>query len=122
MAEGGTAHRKGLDAEEAAARLYESEGAKILARRFKSPYGEIDLVCEEPGGGIVFVEVKARRSLAAALEALTPRQARRMEAAALFWLSGRAFAQEPDSRFDLLAFDAQGRPERLKNCWTAGGL
>ncbi len=119
---GGAAHRKGLEAEEAAARLYEAEGARILARRFKTPHGELDLILEEPDGGIVFVEVKARGRMEAALEALAPRQARRMEAAALFWIAAQSLAREPEARFDLVAFDARSRPQRLKNVWLAAGL
>ncbi len=119
---GASSHRKGVDAEEAAARLSAAEGARILARRFRTPHGEIDLILEEPGGGIVFVEVKARGTVEAALEALTPRQARRMEAAALFWIAAQSFAREPETRFDLVAFDAQGRPTWLKNIWLASGL
>lgn len=122
MADRRTAHRKGLEAEAEAARLYEAEGARILARRFKTPFGEIDLICAEPGGAVVFVEVKARRGLDQALEALTPRQARRMEAAALVWIAAQGFAREPDLRFDLVAAGDRGAPRRLKNVWLASGL
>ncbi len=47
--------------EDCAARFLKQEGYKILARRFKSRSGEIDLVAQD-GDWLVFVEVKTRRS------------------------------------------------------------
>jgi len=47
--------------EEIAERFLVSEGYEIIARNFKTRYGEIDLIAEEKGI-LVFVEVKARRS------------------------------------------------------------
>jgi hypothetical protein len=48
--------------------------------------GEIDLIARR-GGTIAFVEVKARPTRDVALEAVSPRQARRMVGAARYWLS-----------------------------------
>ncbi|MDW8343423.1 MAG: YraN family protein, partial [Verrucomicrobiae bacterium] len=50
---------RGERGEEAAARYLRRVGYKILVRRFKSRYGEIDLVCRQ-GEWLVFVEVKTR--------------------------------------------------------------
>lgn len=50
---------RGERGEEAAARHLRRAGYKILVRRFKSRYGEIDLVCRQ-GEWLVFVEVKTR--------------------------------------------------------------
>ena len=119
---GALALGRGLDAEAAAARLCAAAGGKILARRAKTPHGEIDLICAEPSGALVFVEVKARARMEAALEALTARQGRRLEAAALFWLAAQAPGFAGDLRFDLIAMDAQGRLTRLENVWLAAGL
>ncbi|MDP2631215.1 MAG: YraN family protein [Candidatus Uhrbacteria bacterium] len=45
-----------------AARMLEEKGMKILERQFKTRFGEIDLIAKD-GSEIVFVEVKARRSV-----------------------------------------------------------
>ncbi len=47
--------------EDCAARFLKKEGYKILARRFKSRSGEIDLVARD-GDWLAFIEVKTRRS------------------------------------------------------------
>ena len=41
-------------------RLLQSKGFKTLATNFRCKSGEIDLVMAEPGGAVVFVEVKTR--------------------------------------------------------------
>jgi uncharacterized protein (TIGR00252 family) len=59
---------------------------RILARRWKTPFGEIDIVVRRRGV-VVFVEVKARASLDGAIEAVTGRTQRRVIAAAQLWLA-----------------------------------
>ncbi|HKO33995.1 MAG TPA: YraN family protein [Candidatus Limnocylindria bacterium] len=54
--------RLGRQAEEAAATWLSSRGWRVLARRWRSASGEIDLVCLDPDGALVGVEVKLRRS------------------------------------------------------------
>lgn len=51
----------GDNAEALAARHLEAKGMKVLARQFRTRYGEIDLIADD-GSEIVFVEVKARKS------------------------------------------------------------
>ncbi|MBI1908044.1 YraN family protein [Candidatus Uhrbacteria bacterium] len=51
----------GDNAEALAARHLEGKGMRILARQYKTTFGEIDLVARD-GDEVVFVEVKARRS------------------------------------------------------------
>ena len=79
------AFRTGLSAEARAAALLMAKGYRILARRFRTPYGEIDLVAKKRDL-LVFVEVKARASLDDAAYAVTPRQQARIIDAAQGWL------------------------------------
>ena len=51
----------GKSGEDYACRELERHGYEILARRFRTRMGEIDIVARE-GGTLVFIEVKARRS------------------------------------------------------------
>jgi uncharacterized protein (TIGR00252 family) len=50
----------GIDGEDTAGRTLEARGYRILARRYRTRFGEIDLVARQ-GDCIVFVEVKTRR-------------------------------------------------------------
>ena len=50
------------------------KGYRILARRYRTPHGEIDIVARRQQL-IAFVEVKARASLDDAAYAVTPRPA-----------------------------------------------
>lgn len=54
-----TTKQKGADAEEVAAKFYQNRGYEILARNYRTPMGELDLVAELYGE-ILFVEVKGR--------------------------------------------------------------
>ncbi len=119
-AERQVAFRFGLTAESRAAALLVAKGYRIAARRFKSPVGEIDIVARRKRS-LVFVEVKAREALDDAAEAVTPRQRRRIVAAAEAWL-----ALHPDDvtcaiRFDVILV-APGRfPRHLPAAFDATG-
>lgn len=98
----------GLAAETWAALWLRLKGYRILARRARTPAGEIDLVVRR-GQVLVAVEVKARASLAGAVEAVTTRQRLRI-ARALDMVAAR----DPElaglsRRLDLVAM----RPWRL---------
>jgi putative endonuclease len=75
-------HDIGLRAESAAAAWLVSCGWQILARRWRSGRGELDLVCIDPGGELVAVEVKLRRTGRAgtALESIDRRRLARLRA------------------------------------------
>jgi putative endonuclease len=92
------AFRTGLSAESRAAALLIAKGYHILARRFRTPHGEIDIVARR-GSTVAFVEVKARDSLDDAAYAVTPRQQARIIAAAQGWL----MAHPEHDGYDLIA-------------------
>ena len=75
------AHLVGLSAESRAAAYLVAKGSRIVARRFRSPVGEVDIVARRQGV-LVFVEVKARSTLDGAAESLLARQQHRIAAAA----------------------------------------
>ena len=95
----------GGDAEERAAAFLEQHGLTIVARNFRTRLGEIDLVARE-GATLVVVEVRLRSSgnFGGALESITPRKQRRIQAAAAQFL-GR-YRNPPPCRFDVVALDA----------------
>jgi putative endonuclease len=94
------AFRVGLSAESRAAVYLIAKGFRIVARRFRSPVGEVDIVARR-GRLLIFVEVKARNRLDDAAESLLPRQQRRIAAAAAAWL-----AENPDDAESHIRFDA----------------
>ena len=112
------AHQRGLAAEEAAARLIEAQGGAILARRHRTPYGEIDLIAQEPGV-VAFVEVKTRATAAAAAFAVSARQRRRLVEAAVYYFAERGVYDTVDMRFDVIIVDAHGQSERLCGAFRA---
>ncbi|MGN6115900.1 MAG: YraN family protein, partial [Nitrobacter sp.] len=71
------AFRTGLSAESRAAAWLIAKGYRILARRFRTPHGEIDIVARRRQL-LAFIEVKARASLDEAAYAVTPRQQQRI--------------------------------------------
>jgi len=84
------AFRTGISAESRAAAFLVAKGFRILARRWRCPLGEIDIVARRRRL-LVFVEVKARESLDDAAWSVTERQRVRIAGAAEVWL-----AQHPD--------------------------
>jgi Holliday junction resolvase-like predicted endonuclease len=46
--------------ENEAARFFHAQGCRILARNALVPFGEADLLCQDPSGLVILVEVKAR--------------------------------------------------------------
>ncbi len=113
-------YRSGLLAESAAALLLRAKGWRILARRMRTPVGEIDIVAER-NGTVAFVEVKLRRDLATARGALAPRQRRRLENAARWWLAANPRYLASTCRFDLVAVNRWLFPVHLPNIHEAGG-
>lgn len=109
------AERRGRNAEMLAVLLLRVKGYSILAQRFKCSAGEIDIVATK-GNMLVFVEVKARRNTHEALESVTPRQQRRIEAAAEVWLqseTSRNFAV----RFDVITVAPRALPTHMMDAW-----
>src|SRR5262245_61961709 len=94
------AFRLGLSAESRAAAFLIAKGFRIVARRWRSPVGEIDIVARRHHL-LIFVEVKARERLDDAAWSVTERQAARIVAAAEAWL-----ARYPDERIRDIRFDA----------------
>ncbi len=109
------AFRKGVWAEWVAAAIFSTRGYRIVARRWRCPAGEIDLIVRR-GGMLVFVEVKARGDADALDEALTARQRRRIVRAAEAFLTSRPALRDLDVRFDAVLL----APWRWPRCVSAG--
>lgn len=110
--------RFGLSAESRAAAFLLAKGYRILARRCKTPVGEIDIIARHRGV-LVFVEVKARESLDAAAEAVTARQQARIIDAVQYWLAARSETVDSAIRFDVVLVAPGKIPRHLPGAFDA---
>ena len=93
----------GAAGEAAVAAWYADRGYHIVARNWRCPAGELDLVVRK-GRTLVFCEVKSRSSSAfgAPVEAVTPAKQARLRRLAGRWLEADgASARAADLRFDV---------------------
>ena len=108
----------GHDAETRAAMWLRLKGYRILARRYKTPFGEIDIIARRLGV-ICFTEVKARCTLEEARRALTSRQQGRIANAARIWLQNFDKPAYHSHRFDVILIAPRRRPQHIENAFPA---
>ena len=112
------AFRTGISAESRAAAFLMAKGYRILAKRYRTPHGEIDLVARHRNL-IAFVEVKARASLDEAAYAVTPRQQQRIINAAQGWLVAHPEHAEFELRFDAMLIAPRSLPRHVLAAFDA---
>ncbi len=95
----------GKSGEDRAVAELERLGYAILARRYRTRHGEIDIVARD-GETTVIVEVKARATgeCGTAAEAVTPTKQRRLVSMAVDYLARHRLFDRP-CRFDVVAID-----------------
>jgi len=93
-------------------------GWRILARDWRCPAGEIDILARR-GRVLAVIEVKSRGELAAAATALTPRQRRRIARAAEAFLFQRSDLAGLDLRFDLMLVAPLRLPRHWRGAWRS---
>lgn len=91
-------------------------GWRILARGWRCPSGEIDILARR-GGVLAVIEVKSRTDLEAAASALTPRQRRRIARAAEAFLQSRPDLAGLAVRFDLMLVAPLRVPRHWGGAW-----
>src|ERR1700709_2593894 len=112
------AFRTGLSAESRAAAFMMAKGYRILAKRFRTSYGEIDIVARRRNL-LAFIEVKARASLDEAAYAVTPRNQRRIIDAAQAWLMTHPEHADFEMRFDVILIAPRHLPRHLLAAFDA---
>jgi len=110
--------RKGFSAEWIAATLLTAKGYRILARRHRNPFGEVDLIAAR-GKRLAFVEVKRRATLADAEASLTPLQAGRIARAADYWLDHNPAYRDHEIGLDAIFVLPRRWPRHLPNALDA---
>ncbi len=79
--------------------------------------GEIDLIMVR-GRTIIFVEVKKRKTLVQAMEAITIQNQIRVSKAAAVFLAGHPIYKTYQARFDAVLLSPKRLPKHLPNAWS----
>lgn len=108
-----SAFTDGYAAEEQAARFLQNQGYQILARRYKTRFGELDLVCLL-GDQLVCVEVKKRATFALGMYALAPRQQKRLVHAMQHYIQHHSIVWQT-ARVDLFVLNRHGQIRHIPN-------
>ena len=108
-------HRQSLGkfGEDVACAELNRRGYAVLARRYRTRMGEIDIIARD-GETVVFVEVKARADprFGGGAAAITPWKQRRMAQIALGFLSRHGLTSVP-CRFDVVVVDVDADKVRV---------
>jgi putative endonuclease len=111
-------YRRGRLSEWLAAAALLAKGYRILGRRVRTPYGEIDLIAVR-GRRLAFVEVKRRATRGEAEAALAHRQAARIARAAEFWVSRRPAFCNHEQGLDAILVMPRRLPVHVPNALQA---
>jgi putative endonuclease len=98
----------GKDGEELACAELESRGYAVLERRYRTQYGEIDVIAKD-GDTLAFVEVRRKSAgdYGFAAESVTRDKQRRIVRMALDYLARSELVDRCPVRFDVVAIDDQ---------------
>lgn len=110
------AERLGKRAEWFAALALLLKGYRIVARRYKTRAGEIDLIARK-GDLVAMIEVKARPSVREAVDAVSYTSQRRINNAADHWHAKQPDATKLSIRFDIIAVCPRKWPVHLENAF-----
>jgi putative endonuclease len=112
------AEKRGRQGERLAGWWLRLKGWSILARRVRTPAGEIDLIARR-GAMVAFVEVKARKSGASLGDAIDERRLARVAAAAEA-VAVNYLKPGDDMRIDVMLLAPGRPPHHLENVWHGG--
>ncbi|WP_406678312.1 YraN family protein [Moorella sp. ACPs] len=108
--------RRGQRGEAAAAVYLERSGYRLLARNYRCPLGEIDIIAAD-GEAVVFVEVRTRSTatFGTPQESVDARKQMRLRRLAAYYLSRHGLSNRP-CRFDVVAvwLDRQERVREIE--------
>lgn len=108
------AYRHGRRSEWLAALPLLAKGFRIVARRYKTKLGEIDLIARR-GDLVLIVEVKARATLEQAMDAIGRESQRRIDGAADLWLVRQRDYAKLSLRYDMVAVLPWRWPVHVEN-------
>jgi putative endonuclease len=108
----------GAQAEQFAADYLQRHGLRLIAKNYRSRFGEIDLILFD-GNVLVFVEVRLRRNadFGGAAASIDARKQAKLITTAQQYLT--TLPTVPPCRFDAILLDGSGHIEWLKNAFSA---
>ncbi len=109
------AYRRGHIAEHFAALYLRLIGYKILRMRYRSPFGEVDIIAHK-NNVLTLIEVKQRTNLANAINAVTPTAQTRIARAGQHYLSSFPKMANFGLRYDIIAITGF-RIHHLRDAW-----
>lgn len=119
-ARGKKAEADGRRAEICALLLLCLHGYVPLARRWRCPAGEIDLIVARPFGPLCFVEVKRRDTPQAAVAAVSVMQRQRIVRAAQIFL--KSCPHPRGMRFDVVSVEPGRMPRHIRDAFRPDAL
>ncbi|WP_445343214.1 YraN family protein [Bifidobacterium sp. ESL0819] len=116
-AKGVTSRELGRLGEDYACQWLRQRNWKILARNWRSRFGELDIIALDPESILVFVEVKTRRTgrFGSPEQAVGPRKQTHLRRAAVQWLISHdrdPSARHRGTRFDVISLSVKSNPSR----------
>jgi putative endonuclease len=89
-------------------------GYRCIARNYRCPLGEVDLIARD-GDTLVFIEIKTRRgrSLEYAKEAVNQRKRRQLSKVALAYMKANGF-EDASARFDVVVINLNGGKQEIE--------
>ena len=114
------AWRAGMRGELIAAVYLMVKGYRVLARRYKTPVGEIDLIVARRNR-LAFVEVKARAFESEAVLAVSAKQQQRIKRAAGHYISRQKAQIIGEIGFDVIAISPWKLPRHYKDAFSHTG-
>jgi putative endonuclease len=112
-----TRYRKGMGAEWLACALLFAKNYRIIARRWRTPMGEIDILAAKDDT-LILVEVKYRRTITAALESVSAHQQQRLMRAANY--AAARYPRYAVRRWDMIAIAPWAWPQHIVSVWAEG--
>lgn len=106
-------YQYGIEAESSAIKFLQNKDYKIIAQRYKTKLGEVDIVAEIDQT-LVFIEVKARKSQELIEVMLRKNQINRIRNAARYFLAKYPIYQNHDIRFDFILFEKSLEPQHFE--------
>jgi putative endonuclease len=111
-----TSYKKGVYAEKIAVLLLSLKFYRIIAKRYKTQIGEVDIIAVR-GKTVIFIEVKKRASLEQLFNSINIKQQKRVINAAELFLSRNRQYQNYVKRFDAILITPKLLPLHIKNAW-----
>ena len=108
----------GAGSEARAERHLLKQGLALVARNWRCPLGELDLVMTD-GESLIIIEVRARSSTShgGALQSITASKLGRLMRAALAFQQAHGQWQDAPVRFDIVSFESDGKGRWLRNAF-----